>query len=140
MEQDRNNWYRLEDLKDWAEGKGKIPMACQSKYHQPHLSVLCYTIEMQTKQNSLTSELLKLTDQSYDQYNVVLEQIMTRLPLDVQVQTFQQVLGEELPLTTARRAYRTAIRIAMGQEDVHREYSPRPVKKKPAKNNSTNTN
>ncbi len=29
MEQDRNNfgWYRLEDLKDWAEGKGNIPMS-----------------------------------------------------------------------------------------------------------------
>jgi hypothetical protein len=28
-DQDRNNfgWYRLEDLQDWAEGKGKIPMS-----------------------------------------------------------------------------------------------------------------
>ena len=54
---------------------------------------------------------------------------MTRLPLDVQVSTFQQVLSEELPLTTARRAFRTAIRVAMGEEKVFREPRPRPAKK-----------
>ena len=28
MEQDKNNfgWFTVEDLKDWAKGKGKIPM------------------------------------------------------------------------------------------------------------------
>jgi hypothetical protein len=80
------------------------------------------------KQIPLVTELLALTERPYDEYNTVLTEVMTRLPLDVQVQTFQQVLGEELPLTTARRAYRTAIRIAMGQENVHREYVPRPAK------------
>jgi hypothetical protein len=83
---------------------------------------------MPAKQIPLVTELLALTERPYDEYNAVLTEVMTRLPLDVQVQTFQQVLGEELPLTTARRAYRTAIRIAMGQEDVHREYVPRPIK------------
>ena len=83
---------------------------------------------MQTKQIPLTAELLALTEKSYDEYNVVLTDIMTRLPFDAQLQTFQRVLGEELPLTTARRAYRTAIRVAMGEENVFREYVPRPAK------------
>ncbi len=76
---------------------------------------------------SLAAELLELTNRPYDEYNAVLEQIMTRLPLDVQVNTFQQVLSEELPLTTARRAYRTAIKVAMGEEKVFREPRPRPT-------------
>jgi hypothetical protein len=86
------------------------------------------------KQIPLTAELLALTEKSYDEYNTVLTEIMTRLPLDVQVQTFQKVLGEELSLTTARRAYRTAIRVAMGEENVPREYQPRP--EKPRKKNN----
>ena len=77
---------------------------------------------MPAKQIPLVNELLALTERPYDGYNTVLTEVMTRLPFDAQVQTFQQVLGEELPLTTARRAYRTAIRVAMGQENVHREY------------------
>jgi len=80
------------------------------------------------KQIPLTAELLALTEKSYDEYNTVLTDVMTRLPFDAQVQTFQKVLGEELPLTTARRAYRTAIRVAMGEENVSREYQPKPVK------------
>jgi hypothetical protein len=90
---------------------------------------------MPAKQIPLTAELLALAEKSYDEYNTVLTEIVTRLPLDVQVRTFQRVLGEELSLTTARRAYRTAIRVAMGEENVPREYSPKPVKprKKPAK-------
>jgi len=78
---------------------------------------------------SLATELLELTNRPYDEYNAVLSEIMTRLPLDVQVSTFQQVLSEELPLTTARRAFRTAIRVAMGEEKVFREPRPRPAKK-----------
>lgn len=80
---------------------------------------------MPSKQIPLTAELLALTEKPYDEYNAVLEQIMTRLPLDVQVNTLQQVLSEELPLTTARRAFRTAIRVAMGEEKVFREPRPR---------------
>ncbi len=89
---------------------------------------------MQAKKIPLTAELLKLTEKSYDEYNTVLSDIMTRLPFDAQVQTFQQVLTEELPLTTARRAYRTAIRVAMGEEGVTREYQPRSPK--PRKKNN----
>jgi len=74
----------------------------------------------QTKQNPLTVELLKLTEKPYEEYNAVLSQIMNKLPLDVQVETFQKVLTEELPTQTARRAYRLAIRIAMG-ETIDRE-------------------
>jgi type III secretory pathway component EscV len=80
------------------------------------------------KQIPLTAELLALTEKSYDEYNTVLTEIMTRLPFEAQVQTFQRVLEEELPLTTARRAYRTAVRVAMGEEDIFREYQPKPVK------------
>lgn len=40
------------------------------------------------------------------------------------VKTFERVLGEELPLTTARRAYRAAIKLAMGEENVYREWRP----------------
>src|SRR5208282_1110370 len=90
--------------------------------------------QMPAKQIPLVNELLALTERPYDGYNTVLTEVMTRLPFDAQVQTFQQVLGEELPLTTARRAYRTAIRVAMGQENVHREYQPRPEKSR-KKNN-----
>ena len=51
----------------------------------------------------LTTELLRLTEKSYDEYNAVLDEIKSKL-LDIQVATFEQVLAEELPLTTARRA------------------------------------
>ena len=37
---------------------------------------------------------------------------------------FEQILSEELPLTTARRAYRTAVKIASGELDVYREFPP----------------
>ena len=84
------------------------------------------------KQTTLLPFLLSLCDKPYDEYNAVLSEIMTKLPLDVQVSTFQQVLSEELPLTTMRRAFRTAIKVAMGEENVYREYqlrSARPHKK-----------
>lgn len=80
----------------------------------------------------LTTSLLSLTDKDYDLYNVdVLPQIKRGLQrADVfgrtRVETFEQVLAEELPHTTARRAYRTAILVAMGEEGVVREYKPKP--------------
>lgn len=79
----------------------------------------------------LTTELLRLTEKSYDEYNAVLDEIKSKL-LDIQVATFEQVLAEELPLTTARRAFRTAVRVAMGEQNAYRE--PRPfVPQKPPK-------
>jgi len=89
---------------------------------------------MQAKQIPLTVELLKLTEKPYEEYNAVLTDIMTRLPFDAQVETFQRVLTEELPWTTARRAFRTAIKVAMGEEKVYREYQPKPAK--PRKKNN----
>jgi hypothetical protein len=71
--------------------------------------------------------MLAMTALPYDEYNSILPQIKDRLAkVDDQdrVATFEQILTEELPLTTARRAYHTAIRIAMGEPDVFREYVP----------------
>lgn len=86
----------------------------------------------QAKSLPLTAELLRLIEKPYDEYNAVLDEIKTKLPLDVQVTTFEQILAEELPLTTARRAFRTAVRVAMGEQNVYRE--PRPfVPQKPPK-------
>ena len=79
---------------------------------------------------TLTKKLLALTEQSYDTYNVILPQIKAQLQATdvsvegVRVQTFEKVLEEELPLTTARRAYRTAIKLAMDEPDVVREWRP----------------
>jgi hypothetical protein len=80
---------------------------------------------------TLTKKLLALTEQSYDTYNAILPEIKAQLQATdvsvegVRVRTFEQVLEEELPLTTARRAYRTAIKLAMGEPDVVREWRPR---------------
>jgi len=85
--------------------------------------------------SSFTDTLLKMTERPYDDYNEILPQIKDRLAAvdnnELRVLTFEQVLEEELPLTTARRAYRTAIRIAMGEDKVFREYVPprKPSKK-----------
>ena len=79
-----------------------------------------------------------MTNRPYDEYNTVLTEIMTRLPFEAQVETLQRVLTEELPYTTARRAFRTAIRVAMGEENVTREHQPKLAKrfsKSPKKNN-----
>ena len=73
---------------------------------------------------SLTKTILLLIDQPYENYNEILPQIKALLEFPVRVETFENVLGEELPLTTARRAYRSAIKIAMGEEDVYREWKP----------------
>lgn len=78
----------------------------------------------QVKALPLIAELLKLTEKLYDDHNAILEQIKSKLPFDAQVATFNQILSEELPLTTARRAFRTAIRVAMGEQNVYREPKP----------------
>ena len=69
--------------------------------------------------NILTAELIELTNQPYDEYNTVLPVIKHKLGSD-RASTFEAVLAEELPLTTARRAYRAAIKVAMG-EPAYRE-------------------
>jgi hypothetical protein len=81
-----------------------------------------------------TESLLELTDKSYDEYNSILPVIKQRLGSKAEV--FNKVLAEELPLTTARRAYRTAIMVAAGEPKVYREpqhQSPQGVKVATAK-------
>ena len=73
---------------------------------------------------SLLAELIALTEQPYDNYNVILPEIKRRLATCERVQTFERVLGEEIILTTVRRAYRTAIRVALGEEALGREFRP----------------
>ena len=70
----------------------------------------------------LTKKLLALTDQPYDSYNAILPEIKGLLA--DRAGDFERVLAQELPLTTARRAYRTAIKAAMGEPDVSREWRP----------------
>jgi hypothetical protein len=72
----------------------------------------------------LTEQLLRLTEQPYDNYNAILPQIKELLVDPERVEEFERVLGEELPLTTVRRAYRTAIRYAMGEQNAYREWRP----------------
>ena len=67
-----------------------------------------------------TENLLKLTECPYDEFNQILPQIKAKLGSKSVV--FEKVLGEELPLTTARRAYVTAIKVANGEPDVPREF------------------
>ena len=69
----------------------------------------------------LTSQLLALADQPYDGYNDVLAQIKGLLGRDEAVRTFERVLSEELPWTTARRAFRTACKVSAGEPNVLRE-------------------
>jgi hypothetical protein len=70
----------------------------------------------------LTKKLLALTEQPYDSYNAILPEVKGLL--GDRTQEFERTLGQELPLTTARRAYRTAIKVAMGEPDVAREWRP----------------
>jgi hypothetical protein len=82
-----------------------------------------------------TQSILSLiADKSYDEYNNILPIIKQKLGHE-RVQAFEATLIEELPLTTARRAYRAAIMVAMGEEKVYREINhQRPVlEKKPKK-------
>lgn len=70
--------------------------------------------------NPETQSILTLTESPYDQYNANLLTIKQRLGAQ-RVPIFESVLVEELPLTTVRRAFRTAIQVAMGEEKVYRE-------------------
>lgn len=78
----------------------------------------------------LCSRLVALTEQPYDNYNTILPEIKEGLLTadyvgEQRVETFERVLREELPLTTARRAFRTAICIALGEEEGFcREFRP----------------
>jgi hypothetical protein len=84
--------------------------------------------------SSVTDALLALTERPYDEYNTILPQIKFRLETfddHSRDLVFEEVLEEELPLTTVRRAYRTAIKIAMGEKNVFREFvPPKPKSKK----------
>ena len=64
--------------------------------------------------------ILALTDASYDEFNTVLPVIKKKIVAwdfigHKRVETFEQVLAEELPENTARRAYRIAILVAVGE-------------------------
>ena len=72
--------------------------------------------------NPVTKHLLELTEQPYDNYNSILQEIKDLLETEKRIVLFERTLREELPLTTARRAYRTAIRISMGETVVNREW------------------
>jgi hypothetical protein len=72
----------------------------------------------------ITKQLLALVDQPYEKYNANLPKIKEILSAPERIEAFERVLTEELPLTTARRAYRSAIKIAMGEENVYREWRP----------------
>lgn len=67
-----------------------------------------------------TQSLLSTTDVSYDEYNAALLAIKQKLGTDRSA-IFERVLAEELPLTTCRRAYRTAIMVACDEPKVYRE-------------------
>jgi len=69
--------------------------------------------------NPETQSILTLTDKPYDEYNAILPLIKQKLGDRTPV--FEHTLVEELPLTTCRRAYRTAIYTAMGEPNVYRE-------------------
>lgn len=66
-----------------------------------------------------TQSILSLTDAPYDDYNAALPLIKQQLGERTSV--FERTLVEELPLTTCRRAYRTAICMAMEEPNVYRE-------------------
>lgn len=85
--------------------------------------------------NPVTQSILTLTEQPYDEYNAILPVIKQKLGAD-RTPVFETVLVEELPLTTARRAYRTAIMVAMGEEKVYREIDhQKPINLTPPKKN-----
>jgi hypothetical protein len=74
-----------------------------------------------------TQAILTLIDKPYDEYNAILPLIKQKLGYE-RIPAFEATLVEELPLTTARRAYRAAIMVAMGEDKVYREINhQRPV-------------
>lgn len=74
--------------------------------------------------NPTTRQLLELTERPYEEFNAILLEIKGVLSEPERIEAFERTLLEELPLTTARRAYRTAIQIAMEEENVYREWRP----------------
>lgn len=81
--------------------------------------------------------LLTLAEKPYAEYNATLPVIKAKIRTwdlvgDQRVETFERVLGEELPENTARRAYRIAILVALGEpirRDPKFEKIQGPVKK-----------
>jgi hypothetical protein len=68
-----------------------------------------------------TQNILALINgKSYDDYNVILPLIKQQLGKE-RIPMFEKTLTEELPLTTAHRAFRAAIMVAMGEKKVYRE-------------------
>jgi hypothetical protein len=78
-----------------------------------------------------TQSILTLIEKPYDEYNAILPLIKQKLGYE-RIPAFEATLVEELPLTTARRAYRAAIMVAMGEDKgVYRETEhQRPVQEK----------
>ncbi len=76
-----------------------------------------------------TQSILTLVNKPYDEYNAILPLIKQKLGYD-RVALFETALTEELPLTTARRAYRAAIMVAMGEDKVYREVAHQRIEKK----------
>jgi hypothetical protein len=79
-----------------------------------------------------TAAILTLIEKPYDEYNAILPLIKQKLGYE-RIPAFEATLVEELPLTTARRAYRAAIMVAMDEEKVYREINhqrPAPDKRK----------
>ena len=88
-----------------------------------------------------TAALLLLTEHPYEDYNTILLEIKEKLEKSgsrnyLRVLVFDKVLQEELPLTTLRRACQTAIRVAMGEENVPREFKQKKKKGKSHAHNS----
>lgn len=67
-----------------------------------------------------TQSILTLTEKPYDEYNHILPIIKQKLG-PARTPIFESTLTEELSLTTARRAYRTAIMVACEENRVYRE-------------------
>lgn len=67
-----------------------------------------------------TQSILSLTEKPYDEFNATLPVIKQKLGHD-RAPVFVSTLVEELPFTTCRRAYRTAIMVACGEPKVYRE-------------------
>jgi len=68
--------------------------------------------------------ILALTDRPYEELNATLPIIKSKIQNwdnvgIIRLGTFERVLGEELLENTARRAYRIAILVALG-ENIHR--------------------
>ena len=79
-----------------------------------------------------TQSILSFTERPYDEYNAILPVIKVKLGAD-RTSVFERTLAEELPLTTCRRAYRTAIMVAMNESKAYREaehQKPLEVKRK----------